>query len=84
VFSGPAFLAWSRMGNIQGFGGPLISSWLDGQYNLQLKILTRMREFQMIPVLSAFNGFVPSAIQQLYPNATITKTNSWNGFNGNQ
>lgn len=27
-FSGPAFLAWNRMGNIKGFGGPLPESWI--------------------------------------------------------
>lgn len=25
--SGPAFLAWQRMGNIRGWGGPLDADW---------------------------------------------------------
>ena len=27
-FAGPAFLAWQRMGNIQGYGGPLPRSFM--------------------------------------------------------
>ena len=30
-FSGPAFLAWQRMGNLRGWGGPLRQSFIDGQ-----------------------------------------------------
>ena len=30
-FSGPAFLAWQRMGNLRGWGGPLRQSFIDAQ-----------------------------------------------------
>lgn len=30
-FAGPAFLAWGRMGNIQGWGGPLPVSFMERQ-----------------------------------------------------
>ena len=30
-FTGPAFLAWGRMGNIQGYAGPLPWSYIQGQ-----------------------------------------------------
>ena len=30
-FSGPSFLAWNRMGNLQGYGGPLSQSYIDDQ-----------------------------------------------------
>jgi hypothetical protein len=30
-FSGPAFLAWQRMGNLRGWGGPLPQGFIDGQ-----------------------------------------------------
>jgi alpha-N-acetylglucosaminidase len=42
-FSGPAFLPWNRMGNMQVWGGPLQQSWLEGQFNMQLALLERMR-----------------------------------------
>jgi hypothetical protein len=28
-FSGPAFLAWQRMGNLQGYAGPLPRSFME-------------------------------------------------------
>ncbi len=30
-FAGPAFLAWQRMGNLRGYGGPLPQSYIDDQ-----------------------------------------------------
>jgi len=42
-FSGPAFLPWNRMGNMQTFGGPLQQSWMQQQFTLQLSLLQRMR-----------------------------------------
>ena len=40
-FSGPAFLAWQRMGNIHLYGGPLGDDWITNQYKLQKLILAR-------------------------------------------
>jgi len=55
------------MGNIHGFGGPLPSSWIENQLQLQHQILARMRSLGMIPVLPGFAGHVPSAITRIYP-----------------
>eukprot|EP01084_Bolivina_argentea_P185791 320337_1 len=79
-FSGPGFYAWNRMGNIQGWGGPLRESEIINQYNLQLQILARMNTFEMIPAMTCFAGHVPQAITTLYPNANVTKSRDWNGF----
>lgn len=76
-FGGPAFLAWARMGNLHGWGGPLPESWLDDQLILQKKILHRMYEFGMSPVLPAFSGNVPSALKSKYPAAKITRLGNW-------
>ncbi|CAN8004413.1 unnamed protein product, partial [Ixodes hexagonus] len=78
-FSGPAFLAWQRMGNFRGFGGPLPESWHQQQVALQHKILKRMRDFGMTPVLPAFSGHVPRAMERLFPNVTMTRT-CWQNF----
>lgn len=72
-FGGPAFLAWSRMGNLHGWGGPLPQSWLDQQLILQKKILSRMYELGMTPVLPAFSGNVPAALKHVFPSAKITR-----------
>lgn len=79
-FAGPAFLAWGRMGNIDGWGGPLPESWYQGQLALQHQILDRMRNFGMVPVLPAFSGHVPKTITDLYPDVNVTVLDSWNGF----
>ncbi|KAM1295527.1 hypothetical protein FF1_015469 [Malus domestica] len=76
-FGGPAFLAWSRMGNLHGWGGPLPQSWLDQQLILQKKILVRMYELGMTPVLPAFSGNVPAALKTTYPSAKITRLGNW-------
>eukprot|EP01018_Ginkgo_biloba_P022651 Gb_23620 [translate_table: standard] len=76
-FGGPAFLAWERMGNLHGWGGPLPQSWLDQQLMLQKCILSRMRELGMTPVLPAFSGNVPGALQYIFPSAKITKLDNW-------
>ncbi|KAB2020579.1 hypothetical protein ES319_D07G077900v1 [Gossypium barbadense] len=76
-FGGPAFLAWSRMGNLHGWGGPLPESWFDGQLTLQKKILARMYELGMTPVLPAFSGNVPAAFKDMFPSAKITRLGNW-------
>ncbi|XP_043288874.1 alpha-N-acetylglucosaminidase [Venturia canescens] len=79
-FGGPAFLPWARMGNIRGWGGPLSPSWHELTLQLQHRILTRMRELGIIPVLPAFAGHVPRALTRIYPSANVTKIEKWNKF----
>ncbi|KAJ8307101.1 hypothetical protein KUTeg_015185 [Tegillarca granosa] len=79
-FSGPAFLAWSRMGNIRGWGGPLSQAWIDDQLVLQHKILDRMRSLGMIPVLPGFAGHVPQNLTRIYPNANVSRLGDWGHF----
>ncbi|XP_038680573.1 alpha-N-acetylglucosaminidase-like isoform X2 [Tripterygium wilfordii] len=76
-FGGPAFLAWSRMGNLHRWGGPLPQSWFDQQLSLQKKILSRMYELGMTPVLPAFSGNVPAALKSMFPSAKITRLGNW-------
>ncbi|KAH0975576.1 hypothetical protein GBA52_017475 [Prunus armeniaca] len=82
-FGGPAFLAWSRMGNLHGWGGPLPQSWFDQQLILQKKILVRMYELGMTPVLPAFSGNVPAALKTIYPSAKITRLGNCDTFDEN-
>ncbi|EDO46476.1 predicted protein [Nematostella vectensis] len=80
-FSGPAFLAWERMGNMHGWGGPLPSTWYGMKLNLQHKILAAMRNFGMTPVLPGFAGHVPAGLLRLYPKANVSKLGDWGNFN---
>jgi alpha-N-acetylglucosaminidase len=81
-FAGPAFLPWGRMGNLQKWGGPLPLSWVDQQAALQVKLLARMRELGMRPVLSAFAGFIPPAFVAKHPMANVTKVSEWGQYSG--
>ncbi len=79
-FSGPAHLPWHRMANLDGFGGPLPMSWLEGQKELQKQIVAREREFNMTPVLPAFAGHVPKRFAEMHPDADIQQLSAWCGF----
>jgi alpha-N-acetylglucosaminidase len=81
-FTGPAFLPWNRMSNLDSWGGVLPNSWIKDQFQLALKILERQRAFGMMPVLPAFAGHVPKSIKTAYPSAQITQLDEWNGFSG--
>jgi alpha-N-acetylglucosaminidase len=79
-FSGPAHLPWHRMANLDGFGGPLPMSWIEGQKELQMRILERERELDMTPVLPAFAGHVPARFADMHPEADIKPLSAWCGF----
>ncbi len=64
---GPAYLPWGWMGNIDGLGGPLPDSWIDGHIALERQILARERSLGMTPVLQGFTGHVPKSITQVFP-----------------
>ena len=66
VITGPAYLAWFEMNNIEGWGGPLPEGWFPHQEALQKRILARMKEWGMRPVLPGYSGMVPhDAAQRL-------------------
>ena len=75
---GPAHLPWYRMGNICGIDGPLPKEWHADQVALQHKILSRMRELGMQPVVQSFAGFVPRGFGRIHPETKLAGT-LWNG-----
>jgi alpha-N-acetylglucosaminidase len=79
-FTGPGFLAWNRMINIKGWAGPLPQDFIDGQMQLQRRILARERSLGMTPVLPAFSGGVPEALAKLHPSARFHRHGNWGGF----
>ena len=70
-FTGPAFLPWHRMGNVNGHHGPLPQGWLDKRCVLQKRILDRMHELGMKPVVPAFSGYVPKPLKKVHPETEI-------------
>ncbi len=77
--AGPAFLAWWAMNNLEGWGGPNPDTWYAQQEVLQKKILKRMKEYGIRPVLPGYSGMVPhNADRKL--GLDIDKPELWNGF----
>lgn len=79
-FSGPAHLPWHRMSNIDYWQGPLPQDWIDGQADLQKKILKRERDLGMTPILPAFAGHVPKELADVYPSIDTSRVSYWGGF----
>ena len=79
-FTGPAHLPWHQMSEINRWQGPLPQEWIDGQAELQKKILSRERELGMHPVLSAFTGHIPGELPELLKTELKTSMTSWCNF----
>ena len=79
---GPAYLPFGWMGCIDGWGGPLPQSWIDGHRALERKILARERELGMRPVLQGFTGHVPAAFREKSPQTRFRQLPSWCEFPG--
>jgi len=72
-FTGPAYLPWHRMVNIDKWDGPLPQSYIDGQRDLEKQIVGRERELGMQPVMSAFAGHVPETLKARHPEINIQR-----------
>ena len=80
-FTGPAHLPWQRMCNIDRWQGPLPQGWIDGQAELQKRILRRERELGMTPVLPGFSGHIPADLADVVPDQLdTTRVGSWCHF----
>lgn len=78
--SGPGFLAWQRMGNIRGWGGPMSDSLMQRNSELQAKIIELSNNLGISLALPAFAGHVPLAFKRIFPEANYTKVVRWNRF----
>ncbi|MFE5337167.1 alpha-N-acetylglucosaminidase TIM-barrel domain-containing protein [Isoptericola sp. NPDC056573] len=72
---GAAYLPWTFMGSLSGFGGPLPPRWFERRAALARRVAARMRELGMRPVLPAFGGHVPDALAPAGARRT-----RWQGF----
>ncbi|MGW2091246.1 alpha-N-acetylglucosaminidase TIM-barrel domain-containing protein [Promicromonospora sukumoe] len=59
---GAAHFPWTFMGGMNSFGGPLPARWAERRVDLARRVLARMRELGMTPVLPGFGGHVPPAL----------------------
>ena len=77
---GPGFEAWWLMQNLEGWGGPISNEFIDERMILQQKIIKRLKEFDIQPILQCFYGMVPRATAKLYPNSKFIDSGKWQGF----
>ena len=78
--SGPAFLPWQYMSNLDSHAGPLPMEWIESHAELGRKILERERAWGMSPILPGFNGHVPESFAARYPEARYIRNCGWCGF----
>lgn len=79
-FSGPSFLPWQRMGNINKYSGPIPEEYFSESLNLQKRILKRMKDLEITPIAPAFAGFVPEGFTTQYPDATVRSLKGYGEF----
>jgi alpha-N-acetylglucosaminidase len=75
---GPAFSAWWLMGNLEGWGGPVSQNMIDQQASLEKKILKRMKELGIQPVMQGFYGMVPTSLKNK-EKVTVIDQGKWAG-----
>lgn len=75
----PLYSAWWHMGNLEGSGGPLTQGLIDQEADLGRKIVQRIRELDMIPVLQGFMGLVPHNLDQYVKNVKLIQQGKWVG-----
>ncbi|WP_407506233.1 alpha-N-acetylglucosaminidase [Elizabethkingia miricola] len=76
---GPAFTAWWLMGNLEGWGGPVSMDMMKQQAELQRKILKRMKELGIEPILQGFYGMVPHDLRNKINEAKVIEQGKWAG-----
>lgn len=74
---GPCYQAWWLMGNMEKFGGPVSQKWIDSRSDLQKKVVARMRELGIEPVMQAFYGVVPLIMFEKFPKNKIYDLGYW-------
>lgn len=77
--AGPGFQAWWLMNNLEGWGGPNYDSWYIHQETLQKRILKRMREYGIHPVLPGYSGMIPSNAKEKL-GFNVSEPGLWCGY----
>ena len=73
----PTHQPWMFMSNMQDYGGPLPQSLVDARAALGKKIITRMRELGIEPVLQGYYGIVPANFGARHPDAKVHAQGNW-------
>jgi len=76
----PAHQNWQLMGNLCCFNGPISRELLEKRAASARRIVARLRELGMTPVLPGFYGIVPPDFSRRFPGAHVIPQGEWAGF----
>jgi alpha-N-acetylglucosaminidase len=76
----PAHQNWQLMGNLCCFNGPISRALLVKRAASARRIVARLRELGITPVLPGFYGIVPQDFRQRFPAAHVIAQGEWAGF----
>ncbi|MEU4933205.1 alpha-N-acetylglucosaminidase TIM-barrel domain-containing protein [Streptomyces yokosukanensis] len=77
----PAHQPWWLLQNMSGFGGPVSQRLIERRADLARRIVDRVRELGMTPVLPGYFGTVPGGFPARYGgDATVVAQGTWVGF----
>ena len=76
----PAHQNWQLMGNLCCFNGPISTSLMHKRAVSAQRIIARLRELGITPVLPGFYGIVPADFQHRFPKSHVVPQGEWAGF----
>jgi alpha-N-acetylglucosaminidase len=76
----PAHQNWQLMGNLCCFAGPVSRALLRQRAASARRIIARLRELGITPVLPGFYGIVPADFPRRFPRAHVIPQGQWAGF----
>ncbi len=76
----PSHQPWWLLQNMSEFGGPVSKQLIDRRAALAKKIIQRVRELGMTPVLPGYYGTVPDGFQAKNPGAALVPQGTWGAF----
>lgn len=76
----PAHQNWQLMGNLCCFNGPISLELLQKRAASAQKIIARLRELGITPVMPGFYGVVPNDFHRRFPGVHLIPQGDWAGF----
>lgn len=73
----PSHQPWMYMDNMESYGGPVPRELVERRLELGRKILARMRELGIEPVLPGYYGMVPPDFKRRFPGARVHSQGNW-------
>jgi alpha-N-acetylglucosaminidase len=73
----PSHQPWQWLNNIQSFGGGTTAAIVQKRVELARRVLARMAELEITPILPGFSGTVPQGFAERNPGAPIVPQGKW-------